>query len=221
MIHLRSLLLFTIASWAIVSQAQTFEAYKGRHELSLNAQGITASFGPFGLWFGEASDYTQPLLRYRFHMNGHAIRLGVTGSHSDGDSFSSDSSFSDLFNQRLDVFLGYEYTFTEFGRLHGYVGLDGMWGKTKSISESSFQVDRESRYESETTTTSARPFIGIHFFIAPRVSLSTELAMVASQSQTIASSFRSWIEPQQIDSDSQGSSLTYSFPRVIYLNFRF
>ncbi len=221
MIQLRlSLVLFLMLSFAGLS-AQTFQAYKGKHELSLNAQGITSNFGPFGFWTREVSDLTQPLLRYRFHMNDHAIRLGVTGNRSERNAFSSDSTFSNGLTTGLNVFVGYQYTFTEFGRLHGYIGLDGMWGKSKNNSESLFRIDRETRYESETTTSSVRPFIGITFFITPRISLSTEMAMVASQVQSISSSFRSWDEPQVVDSDSQGFSLTYTYPRVIYLDFRF
>lgn len=221
MIQLRSFLILLSILTSTVLSAQTFEAYKGKHELSLNAQGIASSFGPFGLWFGEVSDLTQPILRYRFHAKDHAVRLGVTGSRYDSDSFSSDSTFSTGLTQRLDVFIGYQYTFTEFGRLHAYVGLDGMWGKSKNISESSFRTDRESRYETETTTSGARPFIGLSFFITPRISVSTEMAMVASQVQSISSSFRSWNEPQQVDSDSQNFSITYTYPRVLYLDFRF
>lgn len=221
MIRSRYYLVFLLIFSSVGLSAQTFNAYKGKHELSLNAQGITSSFGPFGLWFGEVSDFTQPLLRYRFHMSDHAIRLGVTGSHYDSDAFSSDSTFSSGLTTRLDMFVGYQYTFTEFGRFHGYIGLDGMWGKSKSNSESLFRTDRESRYETETTTSSARPFIGVTFFITPRISISTEMAMVASQTQSISSSFRSWNEPQQVDSDSQNFSMTYTYPRVLYLDFRF
>lgn len=221
MIRSRSYLIFLLMFSSVGLSAQTFNAYKGKHELSLNAQGIASNFGPFGLWFGEASDFTQPLLRYRFHMNDHAIRVGATGSHYENDAFSSDSTFSNGLTQRLDVFVGYQYTFTEFGRLHAYVGVDGMWGKVKNNSEGSWQTERESRYESETTTSGARPFIGVYFFITPRISISTEMAMVASQTQTISSSFRSWNEPQQVDSDSQNFSITYTYPRVLYLDFRF
>lgn len=217
---LLSISLFSLLGFSLI-QAQTFESYQAKHELSVNAQGIFSSIGPFGFFFAEPQDQFQPLLRYRFYINDHAFRAGVNGFSRNNDSFASDSSTQDGLSQSLSAFLGYEYTFTTYGRFQAYAGIDGIWSIESSSSLSNFpDRDRESRYETERMRSGARPFLGFRVYITPRISISTEMGCLAVQESFKSNSFRSWQEPMEVTSEGSSFNITYSAPRIVYLDFK-
>lgn len=217
---LLSISLFSLLGFTLI-QAQTFESYQARHELSVNAQGIFSSIGPFGFFFSEVQDQFQPLVRYRFYVNDHAFRAGFNGYSRNNDSFASDSSSQDGLSQSLSAFIGYEYTFTTYGRLQGYLGIDGVWSMESSSNSSIIpERNRETSYETERMRSGARPFMGLRFYLTPRISISTEMGFLAVQESFKSNSFRSWQEPMEVTSEGSSFNISYSAPRIVYLDFK-
>ena len=217
---LLSISLFYLLGFTLI-QAQSFESYHAKHELSVNAQGIFSSIGPFGFFFAEPQDQFQPLIRYRFYAKDHSFRAGVNGFSRNNDSFGSDSSSQDGISQSLSVFLGYEYTFTTYGRFQAYVGVDGIWAIETSSSRTNIpDLNREARYETERMRSGARTFLGLRIYLTPRISLSTEIGVLAIQETFSSSSFRSWQQPQEVISDGSSFNVSYSAPRIVYLDFK-
>lgn len=161
-----------MASISYVQGQDIYKPFNSKVDVGLNVTSVISSFTGNGSFLNPSD---QPLL-LRFNRSRSTIRLGLgaRGTSSEFNDFISGSLRTST-EQEFFVKLGLENPIKTGKKVDGYFGFDFV---------SSFQFDKV-RVESFTTTPDVvitkntvgfgiSPFVGIRYFISPRVYLSTE-----------------------------------------------